>query len=134
MPLADNAGVVGVAQGIGPELGCLGDDCLAESDRVAPHTQHIIRCDAGLAAIDETAPGQGMDDLVTYRERLCKMLDVELAPYTATQRELLVRSMIAASSWSHWHSLRRDQGLSVLQARQVVEHTLNALLSTAALN
>lgn len=73
-------------------------------------------------------------DALTYRERLCKMLDVELAPYTATQRELLVRSMIAASSWSHWHSLRRDQGLSVLQARQVVEHTLNALLSTAALN
>jgi hypothetical protein len=46
-------------------------------------------------------------------------------------RRLFLRSMVLASSWPTWIGMRRDQQLTVVEARRVMEHTLRSLLLAA---
>lgn len=46
-------------------------------------------------------------------------------------RELILSALISASAWTTWAGLRRDQRLTVLEARRVMEHSLLAVLAFA---
>lgn len=46
-------------------------------------------------------------------------------------RNLILSGLISASAWTTWAGLRRDQRLTVLEARRVMEHSLLALLAVA---
>lgn len=53
------------------------------------------------------------------------------APLSDEEARLTLQCMTTALGWPAWVALRRDQGLTVLQARKVVERLLRATATTA---
>jgi AcrR family transcriptional regulator len=73
--------------------------------------------------------------LVEFRrikaEEVRAVFAAELAALPATERRTVTAALVVASSWSTWEALRAHQGLSVAQARRVMECTMAALLGGA---
>jgi TetR/AcrR family transcriptional regulator, regulator of autoinduction and epiphytic fitness len=63
------------------------------------------------------------------REELAGLFAAELDAAGAAREELL-HALTAATTWPAWSALRDDLGLGVTAARQVVERTVQALLSS----
>lgn len=57
-----------------------------------------------------------------------RVFATELTARPAAARRELCEALTAASSWSSWETLRAHQGLSVAQARRVMQRTIAALL------
>ncbi len=68
------------------------------------------------------------EDDEIHRSFVMAVFSELLASVPAADRELILSALISASAWTTWLGLRRDQRLTVLQARQVMEHSLLALL------
>jgi TetR/AcrR family transcriptional regulator, regulator of autoinduction and epiphytic fitness len=62
------------------------------------------------------------------REELAELFAAELDA-AGPAREELLHALTAATTWPAWSTLRDDLGLGVTAARQVVERTVQALLS-----
>jgi AcrR family transcriptional regulator len=62
------------------------------------------------------------------RKEVDRVFAIELSSRTAPQRRELAEALTAAASWSAWETLRAHQGLSVAQARRVMQRTVTALL------
>jgi AcrR family transcriptional regulator len=71
------------------------------------------------------------EDEVTHRNYLNTVFSTSLSLAAEADRELFLRSMVLASSWPTWIGMRRDQQLTVVEARRVMEHTLRSLLLAA---
>ena len=71
------------------------------------------------------------EDEVTHRNYLNTVFSTSLGLAVEADRELFLRSMVLASSWPTWIGMRRDQQLTVVEARRVMEHTLRSLLLAA---
>ena len=71
------------------------------------------------------------EDEVTHRNYLNTVFSTSLGLAAEADRELFLRSMVLASSWPTWIGMRRDQQLTVVEARRVMEHTLRSLLLAA---
>jgi AcrR family transcriptional regulator len=71
------------------------------------------------------------EDEVTHRNYLNTVFSTSLSLAAESDRELFLRSMVLASSWPTWIGMRRDQQLTVVEARRVMEHTLRSLLLAA---
>ncbi|MDP3404124.1 MAG: helix-turn-helix domain-containing protein [Brevundimonas sp.] len=71
------------------------------------------------------------EDDVTHSSYLNAMFSASLAQAPDADRPLFLQSLVSASSWPTWVGLRRDQHLTVVEARRVMEHTLRALLQAA---
>jgi len=71
------------------------------------------------------------EDEVTHRNYLNTVFSTSLGLAVEAERELFLRSMVLASSWPTWIGMRRDQQLTVVEARRVMEHTLRSLLLAA---
>lgn len=71
------------------------------------------------------------EDEGTHRNYLNTVFSTSLSLAAEADRELFLRSMVLASSWPTWIGMRRDQQLTVVEARRVMEHTLRSLLLAA---
>ena len=71
------------------------------------------------------------EDEGTHRNYLNTVFSTSLNQAAEADRELFLRSMVLASSWPTWIGMRRDQQLTVVEARRVMEHTLRSLLLAA---
>jgi len=71
------------------------------------------------------------EDEGTHRNYLNTVFTASLNQAAEADRELFLRSMVLASSWPTWIGMRRDQQLTVVEARRVMEHTLRSLLLAA---
>lgn len=65
------------------------------------------------------------------REQVERVFARELGRRRGRARAELTAAAALAASWSAWHELRSNQGLSVDEARRVMERTLEALLAPA---
>ena len=74
------------------------------------------------------------EDDVTHSIYLNSVFSASLKLLDETDRQLFLQSMVSVSSWPNWIGLRRDQHLTVVQARRVMEHTLRSLLMAARLS
>ena len=79
------------------------------------------------AVIDEML----REDDVTHSIYLNTVFSASLALLDEADRALFLQAMVSASSWPTWIGLRRDQRLTVVEARRVMEHTLRSLLTAA---
>ncbi len=68
------------------------------------------------------------EDDAIHRSFVITVFNELLAGVPAADRDLILSALISASAWTTWLGLRRDQRLTVLQARQVMERSLLALL------
>ena len=71
------------------------------------------------------------EDDAIHRSFVMTVFSELLASIPATDRELVLSALISASAWTTWLGLRRDQRLTVLEARRVMEQSLLALLRDA---
>ncbi len=71
------------------------------------------------------------EDERTYTHHFGLIFGDALAGQSAEDRGLVLQAMVSAAGWATWRGLRKDQFLSVLAARKVVEHTLCALLKAS---
>lgn len=71
------------------------------------------------------------EDDAVHRTILQGLCHVTLGRLDEPRRARLLAALMAASSWTTWAALRRDQGLSVDEARAVMTFTLHALLAKA---
>ncbi|MBU1271123.1 MAG: TetR/AcrR family transcriptional regulator [Alphaproteobacteria bacterium] len=69
------------------------------------------------------------EDERTYTHHLGLIFRDGLEHHSAEDRDLVLQAMVSAAGWATWRGLRKDQFLSVLGARKVVEYTLCALLT-----
>lgn len=74
------------------------------------------------------------EDDVTHSLYLSTVFSASLHPLEEADQSLFLQSMVSASSWPTWIGLRRDQHLTVVQARRVMEHMLRSLLMAARLS
>jgi AcrR family transcriptional regulator len=66
------------------------------------------------------------------RSQATTLFAKELGALPAATRRLVTESLDAATGWSAWDTLRRDQRCDVTTARAVLAHTITALLRERA--
>jgi AcrR family transcriptional regulator len=69
------------------------------------------------------------EDDTIHRTFVISVFSDELEAVSGDKQDLLLSALISASAFTTWQGLRRDQRLSVLEARRVTEHSLLALLA-----
>lgn len=113
----------------------------AEPDRVRAFAQRAGRLYEYIAAVRSVAIHARdehpvldtllREDDTIHRAFLTTVFGSALEPLPKAERDLLLSALISASAWTTWVALRRDQRLTVLEARRVIEHSILALLAAA---
>lgn len=71
------------------------------------------------------------EDDALHRTLLIKLFGPSFDRLDHAVQVNLTNAIVAASSWNTWESMRRDQGLDLDAARDVIRTTLNAVLAYA---
>lgn len=71
------------------------------------------------------------DDDTFHRSLIVKLFSPSFEGLDAVERITFLNTMVASSSWSAWDAMRREQGLDVEAARDVIRTTFNSVLAYA---
>lgn len=71
------------------------------------------------------------DDDTLHRSLIANLFSPSFDKLDAVSRITFLNTMVATSSWSAWDAMRREQGLDVEAARDVIRTTFNSVLAYA---